>query len=59
MAPFYRSQAKACTHNFHAYASADVVFSGERLTMALTPVAYAENHLQLMRGRQAGTALTV
>ena len=39
----YRSQAKAGTHNFHAYASAYVVFHGQRFTVALTPVAYGEN----------------
>ena len=38
----YRSQAKAGTHNFHAYASAYVVFHGQRFTIALTPVAYGE-----------------
>jgi hypothetical protein len=38
----YRSQAKAGTHNFHAYASAYVVFHGQRFTVALTPVAYGE-----------------
>jgi putative transposase len=38
----YRSQAKAGTHNFHAYASAYVVFQGQRFTIALTPVAYGE-----------------
>jgi hypothetical protein len=34
----YRSQAKAGTHNFHAYATAYVVFHGQRFTVALTPV---------------------
>jgi putative transposase len=38
----YRSQAKAGTHNFHAYASAYVVFHGQRFTIALTPVEYGE-----------------
>ncbi len=38
----YRSQAKAGTHNFHAYASAYVVFNGQRFTIALTPVEYGE-----------------
>ena len=38
----YRSQAKAGTHNFHAYASAYVVFHGQRFTVALTPVEYGE-----------------
>lgn len=38
----YRSQAKAGTHNFHAYASAYVVFQGQRFTIALTPVEYGE-----------------
>jgi putative transposase len=39
----YRSQAKAGTHNFHAYASAYVVFHGQRFTVALTPVEYGED----------------
>lgn len=34
----YRSQAKAGTHNFHAYASAYVVLHGRRYTVALLPV---------------------
>jgi hypothetical protein len=34
----HRSQAKAVTNNFHAYASADVVSHGQRFTVALTPV---------------------
>lgn len=38
----YRSKAKAGTHNFHAYASAYVVFHGQRFTVALTPVAHRE-----------------
>ena len=38
----YRSQAKAGTHNFHAYASAYVVFHGQRFTLALTPVEARE-----------------
>ena len=38
----YRSQAKAGTHNFHAYTSAYVVFHGQRFTIALTPVEYGE-----------------
>jgi hypothetical protein len=38
----YRSQAKAGTHNFHAYASAYVVFQGQRYTIALTPVEARE-----------------
>jgi hypothetical protein len=38
----YRSQAKAGTHNFHAYASAYVVFHGQRFTVALTPVVSGE-----------------
>lgn len=38
----YRSQAKAGTHNFHAYASAYVVFQGQRFTIALTPVESGE-----------------
>jgi putative transposase len=38
----YRSQAKTGTHNFHAYASAYVIFHGQRFTVALTPVAYGE-----------------
>jgi hypothetical protein len=38
----YRSQAKAGTHNFHAYASAYVVLQGQRFTIALTPVEYGE-----------------
>lgn len=39
----YRSQAKAGTHSFHAYASAYVVYHGQRYTVALTPVAYNED----------------
>lgn len=39
----YRSQAKAGTHNFHAYGSAYVVFHGQRFTLALTPVTYRED----------------
>lgn len=39
----YRSQAKAGTHNFHAYASAYVVFHGQRFTIALSPVTYGED----------------
>jgi hypothetical protein len=39
----YRSQAKAGTHSFHAYASAYVAFHGQRYTVALTPVAYNED----------------
>lgn len=39
----YRSQAKAGTHNFHAYASAYVVCHGQRYTVALTPVEYGED----------------
>lgn len=38
----YRAQAKAGTHNFHAYASAYVVFQGQRYTIALTPVEARE-----------------
>jgi hypothetical protein len=39
----YRSQAKAGTHNFHAYASLYVVFHGQRFTVALTPVEAGED----------------
>ncbi len=38
----YRSQAKAGTNNFHAYASAYVVCKGQRYTVALTPVERGE-----------------
>ena len=38
----YRSQAKAGTNNFHAYASAYVVCHGQRFTVALTPVERGE-----------------
>lgn len=38
----YRSQAKAGTNNFHAYASAYVVCKGQRYTVALTPVEHGE-----------------
>jgi hypothetical protein len=39
----YRSQAKAGTNSFHAYASAYVVLRGQRYTVALTPVERGEN----------------
>ena len=39
----YRSQAKAGTHSFHAYASAYVIYHGQRFTVALTPVEYCED----------------
>jgi putative transposase len=39
----YRSQAKAGTNSFHAYASAYVVMHGQRYTVALTPVERGEN----------------
>jgi hypothetical protein len=39
----YRSQAKAGTHSFHAYASAYMVYRGQRYTVALTPVEYCED----------------
>jgi hypothetical protein len=39
----YRSQAKAGTNNFHAYASAYVVLHGQRYTVALTPVERGED----------------
>lgn len=45
----YRSQAKAGTHNFHAYASAYVVFHGQRFTVALTPVEYGENMKEIVQ----------
>ena len=45
----YRSQAKAGTHNFHAYASAYVVFHGQRFTVALTPVAYGEKMKEVVQ----------
>jgi len=38
----YRSQAKAGTNSFHAYASAYVVCKGQRYTVALTPVERGE-----------------
>jgi putative transposase len=38
----YRSQAKAGTNNFHAYASAYLVSHGQRFTVALTPVERGE-----------------
>ena len=45
----YRSQAKAGTHNFHAYASAYVVFHGQRFTLALTPVTYSEKMKEVVQ----------
>jgi hypothetical protein len=39
----YRSKAKDGTNNFHAYASAYVVFHGQRFTVALTPVERGES----------------
>lgn len=39
----YRSQAKAGTNNFHAYATAYVVLRGQRYTVALTPVERGED----------------
>jgi len=39
----YRSQAKAGTNRFHAYASAYVVCHGQRFTVALTPVEKGES----------------
>jgi putative transposase len=39
----YRSKAKAGTNSFHAYASAYVVFHGQRFTVALTPVERGED----------------
>ena len=39
----YRSQAKAGTNNFHAYASAYIVCHGQRFTVALTPVERGES----------------
>lgn len=38
----YRSQAKAGTNSFHAYASLYVVCHGQRFTVALTPVTQGE-----------------
>lgn len=38
----YRSQSKAGTTHFHAYASACIVFHGQRFTVALTPVEQGE-----------------
>jgi putative transposase len=38
----YRSQAKAGTNDFHAYATAYVVYQGQRFTVALTPVEQGE-----------------
>ena len=45
----YRSQAKAGTHNFHAYASAYAVFQGQRFTLALTPVEYGEKMKEVVQ----------
>ena len=39
----YRSKAKAGTNSFHAYASAYLVFRGQRFTVALTPVERGED----------------
>jgi predicted small integral membrane protein len=39
----YRSKAKAGTNSFHAYASAYLVFHGQRFTVALTPVERGED----------------
>jgi putative transposase len=41
----YRSQAKAGTNHFHAYASAFVVGHGQRSTVALTAVERGERRL--------------
>jgi hypothetical protein len=38
----YRSQAKAGTHSFFAYATAYVVLHGQRFTLAVTPVTRSE-----------------
>jgi hypothetical protein len=39
----YRSKATDGTNNFHAYASAYVVYHGQRFTVALTPVEQGES----------------
>ena len=39
----YRSKAQDGTNDFHAYASAYVVFHGQRFTVALTPVERGES----------------
>jgi Transposase DDE domain len=38
----YRSQAKAGTNDFHAYATVYVIYDGQRFTVALTPVEQGE-----------------
>jgi putative transposase len=45
----YRSQAKAGTNNFHAYASAYVVCKGQRYTVALTPVKRGESMKEVVQ----------
>jgi putative transposase len=45
----YRSQAKAGTNNFHAYASAYVVCKGQRYTVALTPVERGEGMKEVVQ----------
>ena len=45
----YRSQAKAGTNNFHAYASAYVVCKGQRYTVALTPVERGESMKEVVQ----------
>ena len=45
----YRSQAKAGTNDFHAYASAYVVRKGQRYTVALTPVERGESMKEVVQ----------
>jgi Transposase DDE domain len=45
----YRSQAKAGTNNFHAYASAYVVCKGQRYTVALTPVKRGQSMKEVVQ----------
>lgn len=45
----YRSKAKQGTNRFHAYASAYVVFHGQRFTVALTPVEQGEDMKEVVQ----------
>jgi len=45
----YRSQSKCGTSHFHAYASACVVYRGQRFTVALTPVEKGESMAEVVK----------
>jgi putative transposase len=49
-AEVYRSQAKAGTSHFHAYASAYIVRRGERFTVALLPVPRGGSLAEVVKG---------